>query len=478
MQPFPCKTKIIATIGPASAAPRRLRQLLAAGVNGFRLNLSHGDFAAHAEVIGRVRELARAMHRSVAVLVDLPGPKMRLGRLAAPVAVRRGERVCFCPDGEGAPAAGVCLPHQIDGLAERVRPGMVIHVGDGMLQFRVKEVRGPVVEAETLVAGVVHSGKGVNVPGYEPPGGVLTPMDRRGLAFAAAQRVDLVCVSFVGGPEELVTARRVLGGPAGHSPALVAKIERPQAVAHLDGILAVADAVMVARGDLGIELPIEDVPVLQKEIVRRANLAAKPVIVATQMLLSMVDNARPTRAEVTDVANAILDGADAIMFSEETAIGRDPAGVVRTARRIAKRTERALPGLGNSGAAAIRASIRRAEGVDDLICSAAFDILSNHTVDLAVTPTASGTTARRIARLRPRPWIVAVTDNQTSANILSLSFGVAVLLVPDAALPDSGLAALLKQEGLIHPGQRMVITAGSPFGVSGTTNSLRILDVC
>ncbi|MFZ5774109.1 MAG: pyruvate kinase [Thermodesulfobacteriota bacterium] len=478
MKPFAVKTKIIATVGPSSSNPRRLRQLMAAGVNGFRLNLSHGNYNDHAEVIAGIRILAAAMRQPVAVLVDLPGPKLRLARLAAPVAVRRGEQVCFLPAGVPLPAEGICLPHEIEGLAERVRPGMLIHVADGMVQFRVKAVHGPLIETEALVAGVVQSGKGVNVPGYEPPGGVLTPADRRGLAFAAAQRVDAVCVSFVGGSEELLAARAVLGEPCGHAPALVAKIERPQGVERLPAILAAADAVMVARGDLGIELPIEEVPVLQKEIVRRANLAAKPVIVATQMLLSMVDHARPTRAEVTDVANAILDGADAVMFSEETAIGRDPALVVRTARKIARRTERALPALGGSGIEAIRKAIRGAEGVDDLICSAAFDILENHTVDLAVTPTASGATTRRIARLRPRPWIVAVTDNQACANFLCLSFGVAVLLVPDAAMPDSQLAGQLKAAGLIQPGQRMVITSGSPFGVAGTTNSLRILDVC
>jgi len=472
-----CKTKIVATIGPSSFGVRRLRQLFAAGVDGFRLNLSHGNLAQHAEVLGRIRQLSAETGRTAAVIIDLPGPKMRLGVLPEPVSVRRGERVYFCPGGETHSAPGLCLPHEIDDLAERMRPGSTIFVSDGMLQFRVKARQGRVLETEALVAGVVRSNKGINLPGYKSPAGVLTPEDQRGIAFAVEHGADVVCISFVGGPEDLLAARELLPESRHSRPCLLAKIERQQAVANLDAILAVADAVMVARGDLGIELPIEEIPVRQKDIIRRANMAAKPVIVATQMLLSMVDNARPTRAEVTDVANAILDGADAIMFSEETAIGREPAAVVRIARKIARQTERELVRSGST-AVAIRATIRTADSIDDLISSATFDVLENRTVDLAVTPTASGTTARRIARLRPRPWIVAITERPLVGNILALSFGVLPLLVASAVLSDSELVAFLKQRGLIRPGQRVVITAGSPFGVPGTTNSLKILDIC
>jgi pyruvate kinase len=472
------KTKIVATLGPASFASRVLRRLLAAGVDGFRFNLSHGDFARHAEVIRRLRDLSAAAGRSAAIIVDLPGPKMRLGILPEPVQVRRGELVLFAPAGTASRREGVVLPHEIAGLAAGLRRGSLIHVNDGLLQFRVREVQGEAVLATALVAGTVRSNKGVNIPGYQPPAGVLTDRDRQGIAFAVEQRADVICISFVGGPEDLRAARSLLPSGREYVPCLPAKIERRQALRNLEGILAEADAVMVARGDLGIELPLAEIPVRQKEIVRRANMAAKPVIVATQMLLSMVENARPTRAEVTDVANAILDGADAIMFSEETAIGHDPAAVVRVARSIAARTERGPLRACGAGTELIRGRIRDSDSVDDLISSAAFDALESRSADLAVAPTTSGATARRIARLRPRPWIAAITDNRTVANILALSSGVRPLLVPDAALTDDALARLLQEQGLVRPGGRLIITAGTPFGVAGTTNSLRILDLC
>ncbi len=450
---------------------------MAAGVDGFRLNLSHGDHEEHGGVVASLRKISAEMGRPVAIIVDLPGPKMRLGKVAKPITVRRGAKVRFLPEGIARPGPGIFLPHEISGLAQGLRPGSIIFIGDGMMQFKVKAIQGEIVETEAMVAGVVRSNKGVNIPGYNAPAGVLTDADKRGIGFAIKHKADVICISFVGGPEDMLAARALLPQTGKYRPCLLAKIERRQAVAHLDGILAVSDAVMVARGDLGIELPIEEIPGLQKDIIHRANMAAKPVIVATQMLLSMVDHARPTRAEVTDVANAILDGADAIMFSEETAIGHDPVAVVRIAKKIARQTERRLV---KSGAIAleVRAAIRSEDSIDDLVSSAACDVLENRTVDLAITPTATGTTARRIARLRPRPWIVAITDNPTARNILALSSGVFPLEVPSVALSDLELAELLKSAGLIRSGtRRLVITAGTLLGVAGTTNSLKIIDV-
>ncbi|MCX5864464.1 MAG: pyruvate kinase [Deltaproteobacteria bacterium] len=477
MNPFVSKTKIVATIGPASFSASVQRRLMAAGVDGFRLNLSHGDHEEHAGVIANLRKISAEMGRPVAIVVDLPGPKMRLGKVPKPITVRRGAKVRFVPEGVSRPGPGIFLPHEISGLAQGLRPGSIIFIGDGMMQFKVKSIQGEIVETEAMVAGVVRSNKGVNIPGYTAPSGVLTDADKRGIAFAIKNKADVICISFVGGPEDMLAARALLPQTGKYRPCLLAKIERRQAVAHLDGILAVSDAVMVARGDLGIELPIEEIPGLQKDIIHRANMAAKPVIVATQMLLSMVDHARPTRAEVTDVANAILDGADAIMFSEETAIGHDPVAVVRIAKKIARQTERRLV---KSGAIAleVRAAIRSEDSIDDLVSSAACDVLENRTVDLAITPTATGTTARRIARLRPRPWIVAITDNPTVRNILALSSGVFPLEVPSVAITDFELAKRIKDAGLLRPGtRRLVITAGTLLGVAGTTNSLKIIDV-
>ncbi len=477
MNPFISKTKIVATIGPASFSAAVQRRLMAAGVDGFRLNLSHGDHEEHAGVVASLRKISAEMGWPMAIIVDLPGPKMRLGKVPKPITVRRGAKVHFLPEWVARPGPGIFLPHEISGLAQGLRPGSIIFIGDGMMQFKVKAIRGEIVETEAMVAGVVRSNKGVNIPGYNAPAGVLTDADKRGIAFAIKHRADVICISFVGGPEDMLAARPLLPQTGKYRPCLLAKIERRQAVAHLDSILAVADAVMVARGDLGIELPLEEIPGLQKDIIHRANMAAKPVIVATQMLLSMVDYARPTRAEVTDVANAILDGADAIMFSEETAIGHDPVAVVRIAQKIARQTERRLAKSGGV-ALEIRAAIRSEDSIDDLVSSATCDVLENRTVDLAITPTATGTTARRIARMRPRPWIVAITDNQTVRNILALSFGVFPLEVPSVALSDLELAELLKGAGLIRSGtRRLVITAGTLLGVAGTTNSLKIIDV-
>ena len=477
MNPFISKTKIVATLGPASFSTAVQRRLMAAGVDGFRLNLSHGDFEEHAGVIVSLRKISAEMGRPVAIIVDLPGPKMRLGKVPKPITVRRGAKVRFVPEGIARPGPGIFLPHEISGLAQGLRSGSIIFVGDGMMQFKVKSIQGEIVETEALVAGVVRSNKGVNIPGYNAPAGILTEEDKRGIAFAIKHKADVICISFVGGPEDMLAARALLPQTGKYRPCLLAKIERRQAVTNLDAILTMADAVMVARGDLGIELPIEEIPGLQKDIIHRANMAAKPVIVATQMMLSMVDNARPTRAEVTDVANAILDGADAIMFSEETAIGHDPAAVVRIAKKIAHQTERRLVKSGGV-ALEVRAAIRSEDSIDDLISSATCDILENRTIDLALTPTASGTTARRIARMRPRPWIVAVSENQTVRNVLAISFGVFPIWVPSVDLTDSDLAELLRGAGLIRSGtRRLVITSGTQCGVAGTTNSLKIIDV-
>ncbi len=468
------KTKLIATIGPASAGRGIIRRLLTSGVAAFRLNLSHGDLVQAAATIAAIRELSSQTGRQAAVLLDLPGPKMRLGVLAEPVAVSRHQEVIFCAD-DDQPAGAVCLPHDIEGLAKKVRPGDLIYIGDGMLQFRVKARHRGRIHAEALLAGVVRSHKGINIPTSDVKESSLTDYDRRCLAFAVEQRVDAVCISFVGRARDITAARELLPAGGTWHPCLVAKIERRQAVEAIDAILAEADAVMVARGDLGIELPLEEIPVLQKEIIAKANMLAKPVIVATQMLLSMVENTRPTRAEVTDVANAILDGADAVMFSEETAVGVAPVEVVRTARRIARRTERELlrPGC---RAEQIRTNVRVSDQIEDMISSATHDVLANRSVALAVTPTSTGTTARRISRLRPRQWVVAITDNPTVRNILALSFGVLPLLAERIPPDRRAIAAFLRERGLAGRGDRLVVTNGEP-GIPGSTNSLHVIDL-
>ncbi len=482
---FRCpKTKIIATVGPSCWREPILKKMLKAGVVGLRLNMSHGDFDGFSKVIKKIRKIADEVGTGVAVIIDLPGPKMRLGVLPEPVKISKGDKVVFvegqlqrasdCSD--KTKKAVIYLPHEISGLEKKVKKGDIIYLSDGMLQFKVVSVKDKEIFTKALLSGIVRSHKGINVPGIDFKDGAITEYDEKCIEFAVKNKVDLICVSFVGGPQDILKAKSLIPNQGKDGPFIVAKIERGIAVKKIDEIVKVADAVMVARGDLGVELPIEEIPVVQKKIIRIANMQAKPVIVATQMLESMVDNLRPTRAEVTDIANAILDGADAIMFSEETAVGKYPVEVVKIAAKISKITEQELVKPG-SMAETIRRMIRKSRRIDDMISIATYDILCNESVDYVVTPTTSGTTARRISRLRPGHWIIAVTDRHTVRNALRLSFGVYPLYMSRLNLVGDELTQFLSAEGVIKKGDRIVITSGVPFGVPGTTNSLKVIDV-
>ncbi len=471
------KTKILVTIGPASWDEHTIFKMVKMGVRLFRLNMSHGDFSMADKVVKRIRRSANKLGIGVAIILDLPGPKMRIGKFDGEIEVRKGQNVVFFYEGNypsHRKDGVVYIPHQILELDKMVNRGMVIYVGDGLLQFKILSVENGLICCKALLSGVVRSHKGLNIPGMCMKGGAVTDYDAECIRFAVEHKIDAVCVSFVGGPEDILKAKEIL--PKAGAPIVIAKIERAQAVRRFDEILEVCDAVMVARGDLGVEMPIEEIPVIQKKIVYQANLSAKPVIVATQMLESMVDNLRPTRAEVTDVANAILDGADAVMFSEETAVGRYPLEVIKMAMRIAKTTERTLVRPGHM-AEAVRNMLRNSDRIDDMISVATYDILCNKGVDVVVTPTSSGATARRIARLRPKQWIIAVTDDYSVRNILNLSFGVYPLYMRRLSVVGSELVRFLEAEGIVKNGDRIVITSGMPFGVPGTTNSLKVTDV-
>ncbi len=463
------RAKIVCTIGPASRGPDRLGALVAAGMDVARLNLSHGTHAEHRETAARIRAAARAEGRPVAILLDLAGPKIRLGRLRAPVDLAVGDRVAFTT--EAVVGEGLVVPVNYPDFPKEVRPGDRLSLFDGLIPLEVESISGTRVFARALGAGQVSTHKGLNLPGGGDALPSLTEKDRDDLRFGLDLGVDWVALSFVRSPRDAEAPRAVMDERGRRVP-LLAKIEKRQALERIDGILEAFDGLMVARGDLGVEADLEDVPGIQKDLIRRANRAAKPVVTATQMLLSMVTNPRPTRAEVTDVANAILDGSDAVMLSEETAVGGDPAAAVATMARLAERAEALrrpeLPGdLAVEGAAAA-------------IARATWRVAREVGAELIVTPTTSGFTARLVAATRPQVPILALSSAPGAIEAAALSWGVVPRAMAPAATTDALFAACREEalaSGLVRPGDLAVVTAGVPIHTPGTTNLLRVLEM-
>jgi pyruvate kinase len=427
------RTRIVATLGPATSSSEKLRALIEAGVGVFRLNFSHGTHAQHGELIKGIRHIAG--ERPVAILQDLCGPKLRL---SAPVRGKPGEIV------------------EIE-LPSTVRAGDPVLLADGIMQLEVVDAR----RSRVVVGGDIPAGKGINLPSSTLDIPSLTPKDREDLAFGVAQKVDYVALSFVRRASDLDEVKKS-GIP------VVAKIEKPQAIQNLEDIVLAADGVMVARGDLGVEIPIERVPVAQKRVIALANREGKPVITATQMLRSMVDNPAPTRAEATDVANAVLDGTDAVMLSEETAVGKYPVESVRMMDRILQEAEPLLQPR------------RDVLGPDnaEAIAHAACTIAERVNASAIVVPTSTGFTARRIARYRPRIPILVLTNSETVRRSLALVWGVTALAAPWF----NETAPVLERfrdsiRGIVPEGATVVVTAGWPFARPGTTNLVHIATV-
>jgi pyruvate kinase len=415
------KTKIIATIGPASDSPEVLEQLLLAGMNVVRLNFSHGDFSGHGGTIARVRAAAAAVGRRVAIMADLPGPKMRIGKFAEePVQLVPGET--FTLTTEDIPGtrqrASVSFPQ----LPASVRPGDRLFLNDGYIELAVVQVDGPDVVCRVQVGGELRSRKGVNLPGIDLGISAFTDHDRKCLAFALQHGVDAVSQSFVDRADD-IEAVRAAAADLGYHPMVIAKIERSGALKRIDEIMGAADGIMVARGDLGVEIPIEEMAVTQKRLMRMANLKCKPVITATQMLESMISNRLPTRAEATDVANAILDGTDAVMLSGESAMGRYPVEAVAMLAKIATATEghrsSFVPALANDCTANDQ-DIR----AEELIAASVEATIRRITPATVIVPTHSGGTARSIARFRLPVWITAVSSQEKTCQDLMFSYGV------------------------------------------------------
>ncbi|MCX7906530.1 MAG: pyruvate kinase [Bacteroidetes bacterium] len=465
-------TKIICTLGPATQSPERIRALLEAGMDVARLNAAHGTHEDQARLIAHVRQAGRELSRTVPILYDLQGPKIRIGSVEGDaVELRAGQQVLIST--EPLPSTSWRLSTNYAHLPEDVRPGDRILLDDGLMELRVLETRPREVLAVVEVGGLLRSRKGMNLPRVPVRLPALTSKDREDLRFALAQGVEWIALSFVRTAEDVRTLRReiaALGGRAG----VVAKIEKPEAVEALEEILEVADAVMVARGDLGIEASPDQIPLLQKDIIRKSLQRARPIITATQMLESMVENPRPTRAEATDVANAVLDGTDAVMLSAETAMGRHPVEAVRVMARIIEATE-ARPDLFPPHP--FTPARTAEEAVTEAISYTACELARQVGARAIACLTFSGQTARVIAKYRPWVPIVAFTDDPHVAALLHLVRGTIGVPIPFQAHTDAVIDRVreeLLRRGWAKPGDRVVITAGMPLPAKGRTNMVQV----
>ncbi len=463
------RTKIVATLGPASGTEALISTLLEAGVNVVRVNASHGTPEIRAGWIATARRAAEAKGVPLAVLLDLQGPRIRVGALPAPRELAPGQTVVFAPEDV---ARGDELPTTYARLADDARVGARILLNDGLLSVEVTAVDPPRVRGRVVDGGTLTAHKGMNLPGVQVSAPALTDKDRQDALDGVRHGVDYLGLSFVRRAEDVAELRGLV--PAGVK--LVAKIEKATALDDLERILAACDAVMVARGDLGVELPFEQVPLVQKRLIREANRHGKPVITATQMLESMVQHPRPTRAEAADVANAILDGTDAVMLSAETAAGAYPVEAVRAMDRIIREMERHATGREDQRRLAPREEVM----VEDAIAWGTHAVARLLKTPLIVTLTKGGFTSRKVAALRPPVPILAVTTEPATYRQLALVWGVLPVLVDRVPSYDAMLAVvrdlILKRE-FAKPGDKIVMTAGVPWEVSGSTNLIKVEEV-
>ncbi len=462
------RTKIVATIGPSSSSEEVLKEMVRHGLDVARLNMSHGSHEEHLKRIKILRKVEKDVGKPVPILMDLCGPKIRIGKLnREPLHLHRGETVVLTTEKNGKGKIFV----NYHNLHSEVREGEDILLADGTIRLKVREVRGQDVICEVMVGGVLTSHKGVNLPNSKLSVPALTEKDKRDVEFGISAGVDFIALSFVRKASDVLELKE-LTEKLGKKLPVIAKIEKPEAVENLDEIISVSDGIMVARGDLGVELPLEKVPVVQKQIIRKANQAGKPVITATQMLKSMVDLPTPTRAEVADVANAVLDGTDALMLSEETAVGKYPAKVVETMSKIVSETERIYPYK--------RYRELEANSLQDSLAKSACNLSREVNVKAIVPFTRTGATAIAVAKYRPPVPILAVTHDSETFRKLNLVWGIVPLLTLPAQSTDRIIAQSIeavKERKLAEKGDKVIILAGAPTGVPGTTNLIKIVTV-
>jgi pyruvate kinase len=467
------RTKIVCTMGPASRDPHLLEAMLRAGMSLARINLSHGEREDHRVVVQALREAGEAVGKPIPILMDLQGPKIRVGLLDAPMTLKPGQEVTIAPDGEHSEGE---IPTTYRFLAEDLKVGDRVLLDDGLLQMVCRNILGNRAEMEVVEGGILHSRKGINLPGVEIREPSLTAKDLEDLEFALEQEAEFIGLSFVRKPEDVEDLKNRVDGKA----KVVAKIEKAEAMAAIHQILEVTDAVMVARGDLGVELPFEEVPLAQKRIIQLANFHARPVITATQMLESMIEGPRPTRAEASDVANAILDGTGAVMLSGETAVGKNPLAAVEALARIAKEVDRS--GAMDAGPQYLAlgevpertgASLR-----EHAVASACVESVATLGAAAVIALTRSGFTAQLVSSYKPPVPVFAVTTDPLVQRQLRAVWGVEPILAVGEEVTYDHLLALGKeavlQGGFGKPGDSVVVTAGYPFHTAGSTNTMRV----
>jgi pyruvate kinase len=462
------RAKIVCTLGPAVNSPEQIEALVSAGMDVARLNMSHGEYADHERSYRMVRKAADEAGRGVGIFADLQGPKIRLERFSdGPVRLVDGQSWTITT--RDVPGDATACGTTYKGLPGDVGPGDPILIDDGKVRLEVTAVDGPDVHTRVVVGGKVSDNKGINLPGVAVSVPALSDKDEADLRWALSLCVDFVALSFVRSPSDAADVRRVMDEAGVHVP-IIAKIEKPQALEEIEGIIDAFDGIMVARGDLGVECPLEDVPVHQKLLIDRARAKAKPVIVATQMLESMITAPAPTRAEASDVANAVLDGADAVMLSGETSVGEYPIVAVETMSRIIRSTEE----HGLEHMAAITWEPVTTGGV---IAKAAAEVAAAVGAHYLVAFTATGDSARRLARYRGAIPIVAFTTKSSTRSQLAMTWGVETFKTDDVEHTDEMVRQVdeaLLEIGRLQQGDRVVIIAGSPPGIPGSTNALRI----
>ncbi|MBZ0218013.1 MAG: pyruvate kinase [Fimbriimonadaceae bacterium] len=462
------KVKILATLGPATSSPTGISELFDAGTDVFRINMSHTSHDELKRLVEDIRTVEAEKQRPIGVLVDLQGPKLRIGRIAnGPIDLAPGDIFTLDTDETPGNQSRAHLPHPE--IFSAIEVGHDLLLDDGRIRMKVRSVTADRIETEVVVASPISSRKGVSLPDTLLPMAAMTNKDRKDLEYALNLDISWVALSFVQRPEDVAEAKKIARGRA----AVMAKMEKPSAIRFLDEILDISDGIMVARGDLGVELPVEQVPGLQKRMTRAARRAGKPVVIATQMLESMISAPVPTRAEVSDVATAVFEGVDAIMLSAESAVGEYPAEAVRTMDRIAREVEN-----DSTYQTIIDAQKPEAEATGADAISAALNQIAN-TLKLAaiVCYTSSGTTGLRAARQRPARPLITLTPNPQTGRRLALVWGLHCVLTDDAKDVDDMVNRACRisfQEGFAKPGERIIISAGVPFGTPGATNILRI----
>lgn len=464
------KTKMVCTLGPASDSKEILTKMIQGGLNVARLNFSHGSHEEHAARIQRIKEVRKELSIPVALMLDTKGPEIRTGDLKeGKVTLETGNKIVLTTEQIEGDASRVSVSY--DGLAEDLTVGNKILIDDGLIELNVDRIEGTEIYCSIDNGGVLGSKKSVNIPNVEINLPGLTPKDESDLIFGIKQKVDFVAASFVRKPQDVIAIRKVLENNGGGNIQIISKIENREGVEKIDRILAVSDGIMVARGDLGVEIPAEEVPLVQKSIIKKCNLLGKPVITATQMLDSMMRNPRPTRAEVGDVANAVFDGTDAVMLSGETAAGAYPVQAVETMANIVEKTERSEEYINRQKPEHGELTITNA------VSEAAVQIAANLDAAAIIAATSSGHTPRMLSKYRPECTILAVSDKVSTVRRLTLSWGVYCMYMPelrdtDSMVHDSVQAAV--ELGVVKIGDLAVVAAGVPLGVQGNTNMIKV----